>query len=211
VSSKKSKRAKRPPLPKFNDQIPISQIRTLKTTRSQEILENARQYPLLGCWLHAKWKDSGITPVIVARSLNPERLLFGAIMVDLYCLGIKDAYARVDVSRQAFLRDLPRLCSDEPLECSVELAHEIVYGAMEFAASYGFQPHPDFTRQRVDQILDPPESHPRNHKVEFGKDGKPFYIPGPYDDERKIRSVINTLMHTAGEGNFDYIAVLRQS
>lgn len=91
------------------------------------------------------------------------------------------------------------------------MAHEIVYGAMEFATSYGFQPHPDFTRQRVDQILDPPESHPRNHKVEFGKDGKPFYIPGPYDDERKIRSMINTLMHTAGEGNFDYIAALRQS
>ncbi len=54
-------------------------------------------------------------------------------------------------------------------------------------------------------MLDPPDAHPRVDHVLFGKDGKPFYVSGPYDDERKISFVINTLTRTCGEGNFDYL------
>ena len=93
----------------------------------------------------------------------------------------------------------------EPQTISVELAHEIVYGALEFAQKYGFEPHPDFTRLHADQVLDPPERHPRTHGVQFGQDGKPLYVSGPYEDERKIRRILHTLERTAGEGNFHYV------
>ncbi len=82
---------------------------------------------------------------------------------------------------------------------------ELIYGAIEFAARYGFQPHPDFTRQMADLFLAPSDSYPRDHKIEFGRKGKPFYIAGPYDDEQKIRRIIDTLMSTTGEGKFDYL------
>jgi hypothetical protein len=75
----------------------------------------------------------------------------------------------------------------------------------EYAQRYGFPPHRDFTAQMCDQVLDPPETHARTNHVKFGKKGKPLFIAGPYDDERRIKSVINTLMSTAGEGNFDYV------
>ena len=57
-------------------------------------------------------------------------------------------------------------------------------------------------------MLDPPEAHPRTNDVKFGCEGKPLFVSGPYDDERRIKSVINTLMNTAGEGNFDYVVGL---
>jgi hypothetical protein len=99
----------------------------------------------------------------------------------------------------------------EPEAISVELAHEIVYGALEYARKYGFEPHPDFTRLHADQVLDSPDMHPHSHHVAFGKDGKPFFISGPYDDKYKINRILQTLERTAGEGNFHYLAGFSES
>lgn len=40
--------------------------------------------------------------------------------------------------------------------------------------------------------------------ISFGKDGKPLYVFGPYDD---YRSVIRTLKRTVGRGNFEVLAI----
>lgn len=149
------------------------------------------------------WKDHGITPVEVARRQAEDQVANGVFLVDLYCLGVKDAYWKVEVSRKQFNRDLPHLCSDMPEPCDVSLAHEIIYGAIEYAHRYGFEPHLDFKTANL--ILDPPEMHQRKHEVKFGKDGEPFFVAGPYDNARFI---VNQLLRTAGEGNFHYLAML---
>jgi hypothetical protein len=201
--SKKKDRKPRP-LPKPNRQIPNSLIRPM-TAIGQNLLLNAREYPLYGCWIMAGWKESGITPIVVAREQEPDRLMFGIYEVDLYCLGIKDAFTKVDYSLNRFKRDLPKFCAGDPEQCSIELAHEIIYGALEYAERLGFQPHPDFKRQLADRMLAPPDAYSRTNQVAFGKDGRPLFVAGPYDDERKCRSVINMLRDTCGEGKFDYI------
>jgi hypothetical protein len=154
------------------------------------------------------WQDEGITPVVVARTQENGRIIFGVYLVDYYCLGIKDAYTRVDYSSNRFERDLPKLCANAPIPCSVGLAHELIYGALEYANILGFDPHPDFHKQMADRILDPPDAHPRTNGVTFGKDGKPFYVSGPFDSELKSKSIINTLVRTCGPGNFDYLVGL---
>ena len=206
--AKQKKKHKKPRPINVSSQIPISRIRPITFLGPRHHLRHAREYPILGCWVIEDWEDAGITPVIVARQQEPEKVLFASYLVDLYCLGVKDALAKTDISLRAFQRDLPELCNGEPEPCSVELAHEIIYGAIDYAARYGFQPHPDFKAQLCDQVLDPRDTHPRKNNVKFGKDGKPLYVSGPFDDERRIRSVISTLMRTAGEGNFDYVAAL---
>ena len=188
---KKLRKNKKPRLPKVNNQIPISSIRPIKILGPRYYLQRAREYPILGCWVMEGWHEEGITPVIVARQQESDKVIFTVCLVDLYCLGIKDAYANADISLRKFQSELSTMCQGDPEPCSVELAHEIIYGGMEYAERYGFKPHIDFTRQFCDQVLDPPEMHPRTNNVAFGKDGKPFYVSGPYDDERKINSVIN--------------------
>lgn len=207
--SKKRKKEKRSrPLPKLNQQIPISSIRPVKIIGISPYIQNAREYPLHGCWIMEGWQDTGLTPVVVARLQDNARIMFGVYMVDYYCLGIKDAYTRTDYSQNRFERELPRLCADAPISCSVELAHELIYGALAYAEKLGFQPHADFYTQKADMMLDPPDSHPRENTISFGKDGKPLYIAGPYDDEMKSMSVMNTLMRTCGPGNFKYLVGL---
>jgi len=206
---KKTGKDKKPlPPPMGNRQIAISQIRKLTEMVEHTELEHAREYPILGCWLMAGWQATGITPVVVAREQSPGKVMFGCYMVDLYLLGVKDAFTRLDFSMSRFERELPRLCADEPEKCSVELAHEIIYGGLEYAEKYGFEPHPDFKFLMADLMLDPPDAHPRVDGVVFGKDGKPFYVSGPHDDERKISSVLATLRRTSGDGKFNFLTEL---
>jgi hypothetical protein len=202
---KKHKKDKKLRHPKINLQIPISQVRKVTLEGPTQVLRNARQYPVLGCWVMEGWQESGITPVIIARQQDEGQVLYASYLVDLYCLGIKDVSVDANVPQRRFERSLPKLCMQEPKAIPVELAHEIVYGALEYAHKYGFEPHYDFTHLHADLVLDPPETHPRNHNVQFGQDGKPLYVPGPYEDERKIRRALQNLERTAGEGNFNYL------
>ncbi len=204
MSKKGKKDNKTRPRPKPNPQIPNSLVRPLSFGVSK-VLDHARDDPFYGCWIMKGWQDDGLTPVVVARTQEDGRILFGVYLVDYWCLGIKDAYTRVDYTPARFQRDLPKMCVNAPIPCSVELAHELIYGALEYAKPLGFEPHPDFYRQKADQILDPPDAHPRTNGVTFGKDGMPFYVSGPNDSELKSKSVFNTLLRTRGEGNFHYL------
>ena len=205
MSKKKEKDRKPRPLARQNQQIPNSQVRKFSAVTLNPDLEHARQYPICGCWIMSGWRDEGITPVVVARQKEDGRILFGVYLVDLYCLGVKDAFTRTDYSSSRFERELPNLCAKAPEPCSVELAHEVIYGALEYAERLGFEPHPDFKKQMADLILDPPDAHRRVDHVPFGQDGQPYYIVGPNDDERKTRFVIDALTRTCGEGNFHYL------
>jgi hypothetical protein len=97
------------------------------------------------------------------------------------------------------------MCHDSPEEWSPEVAHELIYGSIEFAARYEFQPSPDFKKHMADLVLAPPDAYPRNNKIKFGRKGKPFYIAGPYDDAQRVHQILDTLNRTAGEGKFDYL------
>ena len=203
--SKKNKPGRKPRTPKNNWQLPISRIRPVQLLGPRYYLQHAREYEILGCWVHRGWREEGITPVVVARQQSADRVIFCNCMVDLNCLGVKDAFANADYSLKQFKRELAHMCVESPEECSPEFAHELIYGAIEFAARYGFQPHPDFTKQMADLVLAPPDAYPRKNKIKFGRKGKPFFVSGPYDDEQKIRRIIDTLISTAGEGKFDYL------
>lgn len=202
--TKKHKKPNSPP-PSRNLQTPRSRIRPVQMTGPRHYLQHARDYPIMGCWIMEGWQEHGITPVVIARQQAPDKVIFAVYMMDIYCLGVKDAFANADLSLAKFERELPKMCAHKPIECSVELAHEVVYGGMEYAARYGFHPHRDFTDQFCDQVLDPPDAHPRSNNVVFGHEGKPFYLSGPYDNQWKINTIINTLRRTAGEGNFHYV------
>lgn len=169
-------------------------------------LLQARSYPLEGCWVQEDWRESGLAVVVVARRQPNGRIVFGNYLVDYYCLGLKSTYCNFDIPPERFYRELlPQMISfaGRPQSISAGLAHELIYGAIEYAAQFGFRPDRDYRLSQY--VLDPPEMHPRTGKVEFGKEGKPFFISGPHDD---AKAVVSQLLRTAGEGNFDYLVVI---
>lgn len=90
---------------------------------------------------------------------------------------------------------------EEPfVEITLEQAQAIVYGAVDYARSLGFEPHKDFnTKAQIYLGLRPETLIP----IEFGKDGQPFFISGPNDNAEKV---VKTLEASVGAGNFHYMA-----
>jgi hypothetical protein len=165
-------------------------------------VRQARSYPVEGCWIMPGWEEGGMAVVVVARRQTNGNIVYGVYLVDYYCLGLKDTFFNGDIPAGRFRREiLPEVMQgNEPQEISSALAHEIIYGAIEFAGEYGFRPHRDFRRSR--DILDPPDTHPRTGRIEFGYEGKPLFISGPYDN---VDAILRQLERTAGEGNHDYM------
>lgn len=177
-------------------------------------IRRAREYPIEGCWAQKNWQkdnegDSDIAVVVIARRQPNGNIVFGSYLVDRYCLGLKSTFCNADIPPGEFHREyLPDLfrATDEPIGISPALAHEIVYGGIEYAAKFGFKPERDFRDSQY--VLDPPDAHPRSGGVEFGRNGKPFFIAGPYDN---ADAIVRQLMRTAGEGNFEYLIMLGES
>ncbi len=165
-------------------------------------IREARSYPLVGCWVQQGWDKGGLAVVVVARRQPDGRLVFGNYLVDRFCLGLKNTFCRAGLPAARFEEDLlPGIISGgPPVGISADLAHEIIYGGIEFAARYGFRPHRDFALCQY--VLDPPEAHPRTGAVEFGRNGRPLYIAGPHDD---AAAIVRQLERTAGPGNYDYV------
>jgi hypothetical protein len=119
--------------PKIDLNVGMPRPKPITWQSPRNFIEQAREYPILGCWVMKGWQDSGLTPVIVARQQTPDKVIFGSFLTDLYCLGVKDAYSNGDFPLKRFQANLPQMCIRRARTCDVGLAHEIVYGAMDYA------------------------------------------------------------------------------
>ncbi len=206
MAKRKSKKTRRLKPPKKVYQPSRAKIRPFASKR-QEILSRAREMPIVGCWCNDGWGETGITTVMLAREQDTSTVLYGLYLVDIWCLGVKNAMVRLNVSRASLRRHVERVFHGEQVPCEASLAHQLIYGAIDFARQYGFEPHEDFYRLGADKILAPRGTYPESHKITFGKDGKPFYVGGPHDSPQFVRHVLNTLERTA-PGRYHYIVPL---
>jgi hypothetical protein len=116
-------------------------------------------------------------------------------------LGVKDALGpkRLDLASYHTLVDMfySRFPDAATEEISLELAQAIVFGGLAYAEGLGFQPHRDFALVR--EFFGQWDGYPN---LTFGREGKPCYFQGPYDDPNKI---IKTLNQSVGEGNYNFV------
>jgi len=169
----------------------------------QSILRDARTFPIFECWIAAGWgKDSGLAQVIVARQQPNGKICCGVYLVDIYCLGLKNTFVRINLSLERYQEDVyDRISNTQPLEeCPIELAHQMVYEGIDYAAQFGFKPQYDWKDSQY--MLRPRGELEEPYKLTFGKDGKPFFVAGPHDNAKQI---MKQLDETAGPGNYHYI------
>ncbi|WOD41386.1 hypothetical protein [Nodosilinea sp. E11] len=146
----------------------------------------------------------GMGQVIVARQEH-NRLLVGSYLIDYWCLGVKDAIPPRKMGTSEYEKFLG-FCEerfDEPfVDITLEQAQAIVFGAVDYARSLGFEPHKDFNPKAQTHLGLRPETL---LPIECGKDGQPFFMSGPYDD---VDQVVKTLEASVGAGNFHYMTAI---
>lgn len=179
---------------------------------------------LLGCWISPGWSaglgleaapaawtaldplragdpaTGGLANVLIVRQERASRVTACGFLVDVYCLGVKNAVGPVPMGSSAvedFSRKFFSAFDDPPVSVPLELAQAVVHGAVAYARTLGFEPHPDFDAV-VPYLGTPAGPAP----IRFGRDGKPFYVSGPYDTPRVV---VETLETTVGAGNYHYM------
>ena len=172
----------------------------------RRIIRGARRMEPAGAWVESGWQDVVVTRLAVTREMQGGNLLFVEYLVDIRCLGLLGSRYYTNVPPEDLESEiLPRLYrSEPPLAISHELANEIIWGAVEYAESFGFPPHAIFRRD-TQFALEAADALPRSAGVQFGYDGAPLYAPAPWDASgSRQAAVVKTLIESAGMGNFIY-------
>jgi len=179
----------------------------LTSASPQTMISRARTFPIYECLISDSWQkeNPGLVQILLARQQPDGDICWSTYLVDKLCLGVKDTFANANFSRSRYQNEVPSKIfhGTKPVECSPELAHQMIYASIDFAAQFGFQPHKDFMFTQY--LLTPRGELEEPYKLTFGRDGKPLYISGPHDNPDRI---IRQLEKTAGPGNFDYLVGL---
>lgn len=168
---------------------------------SKSIIKNSRELSIHECLINPQWKEEGMASILISRKQPNGNLAFGVFMVDIFCLGLKNTFCNANVPLDEYENTLKEKIYSltSHIDCDVDLAHQIIYGAIDFARELGFEPQKDFKLSRY--ILEElSEKHNSTH-LEFGKNGKPFYIAGPNDN---ADYVMRKLSEKTGDSNFNF-------
>lgn len=145
----------------------------------------------------------GMGTVAVCRFKAGGRVEVGAFLVDTYCLGVKDATLIVHDAASLEAHLLPDIFHGAPYSsCPASYARKLVEDAAAYARSLGFAPTSDYKKgARVFGGIDPKEC---DEVFEFGRGGKPYYIAGPNDGQKRIERIVNVLRAKCGDDGFDF-------
>jgi hypothetical protein len=157
--------------------------------------------PIHECVVPDSLFDIGVGNVIVSRKMPNGFIGAAVFLVDVFCLGIKDAFYGV-LSPAEYDYRLLGLQHETFRAIHLTCARKLVEGAEAYARDLGFNPHPDYQRAR--QIFGDLDTTTCPTHYVFGKDGKPFFMSGPYDTPAKCRRIIDTLTRRCGPEGFHF-------
>jgi len=151
--------------------------------------------------------ESGIGQVVIARYKGGDRVELGVFLVDVFCLGVKNAFFTQchETELEGMLQRLFK-GSRAMEEHTGAWGRKLMEGALEYARKLGFAPHRNYKKAaRVMGGIDPntcPET------FVFGKEGKPMFVAGPHENAARCQLIMNVLMKKCGKDGFLYICPL---
>jgi hypothetical protein len=159
-------------------------------------LQGVEKWPVVKALVGANlWKE-GIGYLTIARQEGEGRLVFGVYLVDVHCLGVKNAFWGAG-SMGDFKELLEKM---ETTQTMVPIAPaclvKIIQGAIEYAGSFDFPPHPDY--RHAAKLLSGIDPAGCDRKFKFGQDGKPYYIQGPYESPAVAEVIRRRIMEAGG-------------
>lgn len=153
--------------------------------------------PLKDCRINADWQEQGYANILIARSREDGDLAMASFLVDLGCLGVKDAVADLQVTFNRYRKHGEVLRSfGDTTSIPVETAVAIIEQANAYASELGFEPCDDF--EVASQIYRGTEADATT--VVCGKDGKPHYASSADDSA----ATLIALREKLGEDGFGY-------
>jgi hypothetical protein len=174
---------------------------TLEASLPARVLR-AAQAPIQHCLLTEGLLEAGMGTLILARGATPHLLASGVFLLDVFCLGIKDVLFE-SLERDEFAMYVKASDAGSPLvSISPSDARKLLRDLAAWSRSIGFPPHRDFAA--VERIFGDVSADESQADFPFGSDGKPLYIPGPFESASLIRRRIEHLQKHLGDDGFEF-------
>ena len=153
----------------------------------------------------AKLFDSGCGYLVVSRFKADGRVESGFFLLDVFCLGVKDAGFRCFHSIADYQESLlDRLFPDEdPVRMTPAAARKLTEDAISYARGLGFSPGGHC--KKASRVFGGITTADCDEEFMFGKDDKPLYIQGPSDSPARVERILRALEARCGEGGYHYI------
>ena len=165
----------------------------------------AGHWPLHECLLTKAWQQpEEITQILVARRSPTGQIACGAFLVDLGCLGVKNAFADLFDSQREYKELRSEFMEGQAMiKADLNLAAKIIHEAIAYAGELGFKPHRDYRDAML--MLGDADPEACDVPIPLGKDGKPFFVAGPYDN---VDQIMSKLTRKLGPDGFHYLVPL---
>ena len=163
----------------------------------------AAQMPVQHCLISGNLEAMGMGYLVLARGTSKRDVMLATFLLDPYCLGAKNGFARELIGPEVdhYLDKLDASTPMVPIEPAE--ARKYLRDLIEWSRGLGFEPHKDAVR--AEPLFGDIDADSSTATFVFGKDGKPLYMPGPDDSPAVVRRAMGLLGKSAGEGNFDFI------
>jgi len=170
----------------------------------------AAHYPIHDCLIPEHLFEIGIGNIVLTRSLPSGDFAMAAFLLDVFCLGVKNAFYSV-IPAQDYALQLRQI---EESGGRLERVHpsclrKLVEGGVDYARNLGFAPHADYAQAAG--LFGDIEAAACPVRYAYGKNGKPFYISGPNESPAQSRRIVDTLSRKLGPEKFDFMTALGAS
>jgi len=165
------------------------------------------KFPIHECLVPEGLFETGLGTVIWTRRTPHGSIAISAFIVDVFCLGVKNALFNISNERDYESTVKPRLTmthGDQTFQnIHPSCARKLIEGAISYAEKLGFSPHRDY--QNAKGIFGDIDSQACPTRFTYGSDGKPFYMRGPNESISQAKRIVDQLQRKCGEGNFHYL------
>jgi hypothetical protein len=160
-------------------------------------LQRVQNWPVLEAHVSAELWDERIGYAVLARQEPEGGVVFASYLVDILCLGVKDTFWRAGTlgDYREMVEEMDRIQSMRPI--SPPCLAQLVVGAVEFAESFGFPPHPDY--RHSSHLLDGIDPSACRETYEFGdENGRPLYMQGPNETTAQAMAIAQRVQEVGG-------------
>jgi hypothetical protein len=170
-----------------------------------EQLKRRSVAPVYECLISAELELEGLGDVLISRRAPSGEIAFAVFLVDRYCMGVKNCFGRICSGPQyRSFRESMTNPGRIFKKIDPSSARRLIEDAIAYADRFGINPHPDFRTARL--ILGDIDSSVATQCFEMGREGKPFFVSGPYQSPAECRTIIARLAAKCGPDGFHFIS-----
>ncbi len=166
---------------------------------------NLTQKKATEAWRSSDLFTLGIGYIVIARYKASGEVETGVFLVDIFCLGVKDAFYHKYAGSE-FDGALDRILRSGKESVTPAYARKLIEDCVAYAGKLGLGPHADY--KKACRVFGGIVASDCKEEFSFGNNGKPYYVQGPGDSPARINQIERLLTAKCGEGNFDILREL---